>query len=277
MEHREARELLELAAVEPTGLDRLAAGDTPDAGAVASHLAGCPGCTAEFERLRRTAPLLRELITTEPPPELRERTLAFVKAVGRDRSSESAMVPFPAPAGRQSPADTGSESRRRARVSRRAALWAASLAAAVAVSVLGTSVVLNNGRTDGVGGDAADLVRIVDWTAEIERAPDARAVSLGGTDPAGGKLVLSPSTRELVVFTGSLARPPAGKEYRCWLEVGGQRMRIGNMQFGGGLAYWFGRDVPALGHISGPATFGISLVDLASAPGEGQTVLTAPL
>ena len=33
MEHREARELLELAAVEPTGLDRLAAGDTPDAGA----------------------------------------------------------------------------------------------------------------------------------------------------------------------------------------------------------------------------------------------------
>ena len=79
------------------------------------------------------------------------------------------------------------------------------------------------------------------------------------------------------MFTGSLARPPAGKEYRCWLEVGGQRMRIGNMQFGGGLAYWFGRDVPALGHISGPVTFGISLVDLASAPGEGQTVLTAPL
>ena len=63
MEHREARELLELAAVEPTGLDRLAAGDTPDAGAVASHLAGCPGCTAEFERLRRTAPLLRERVS----------------------------------------------------------------------------------------------------------------------------------------------------------------------------------------------------------------------
>jgi hypothetical protein len=277
MEHSEARELLELAAVEPAGLDRLAAGDTPDAGAVASHLAGCASCTAEFERLRRTAPLLREVILTEPPPELRERTLAFVKAVGRDRSPGISIAPAAAGAAPAQRSDAGSHQRRRPTLSPRAALWAASLAAAVAVSALGTSLVLNNSRSDGVGSDAADLVRIVDWTTEVERAPDARAVSFGTTDPAAGKLVFSPSTRELVVFTGSLTKPPAGKEYRCWLEVGGQRMRIGNMQFGGGLAYWFGRNVPALSQISGATSFGISLVDLASSPGEDQTVLTAPL
>jgi len=42
MEHAEARELLEIAAVEPGGFARLVAGDTPDAVALAGHLAGCP-------------------------------------------------------------------------------------------------------------------------------------------------------------------------------------------------------------------------------------------
>src|SRR5262245_64619409 len=41
MEHTEARELLELAAVEPDGFERLAAGDTAEAAALAGHLAGC--------------------------------------------------------------------------------------------------------------------------------------------------------------------------------------------------------------------------------------------
>ena len=54
MDHEEVRELLEVAAVEPGGLDRLMAGDTPDAALVAGHLAGCAACAAELERLRRS-------------------------------------------------------------------------------------------------------------------------------------------------------------------------------------------------------------------------------
>ena len=62
MDHAEALELIELAAVEPDGLERLMAGDTPESGAVAGHLAGCPACVAELARIRRTASLVREVI-----------------------------------------------------------------------------------------------------------------------------------------------------------------------------------------------------------------------
>ena len=42
MDHDQVREQLELAAAEPGGLERLMAGDTAAARAVAAHLAGCP-------------------------------------------------------------------------------------------------------------------------------------------------------------------------------------------------------------------------------------------
>ena len=56
MDHAEVRERLELAAIEPGELDRLAAGDTPDAAAIAGHLAGCPACAEEAHRLARLVP-----------------------------------------------------------------------------------------------------------------------------------------------------------------------------------------------------------------------------
>ena len=83
MEHAEARELLEIAALEPGGFDRLAAGDTADAAALAGHIAGCTECAAELERLRRASAVIREAVRTVPPADLRDRTLAYVAAVGR--------------------------------------------------------------------------------------------------------------------------------------------------------------------------------------------------
>src|ERR687884_384064 len=98
MDHAEAREILELAAVEPDGLARLTAGDTPESAALAGHLAGCPECTQEMARLRRVAGIVRGVVRTTPPPELRDRTLAFVRAVGRDRSAAAGVAPAPAAA-----------------------------------------------------------------------------------------------------------------------------------------------------------------------------------
>jgi len=46
MDHSEVREILEDAAIEPDGLERLMAGDTPTASIVAGHLTGCPDCAA---------------------------------------------------------------------------------------------------------------------------------------------------------------------------------------------------------------------------------------
>src|SRR6476469_11173989 len=82
MDHDEVREQLQLAAVEPDGLDRLMAGDTPMAAVIAAHLAGCDACTTELERLRRGVPLIRDVVRTTPSPDLRERTLAFVREEG---------------------------------------------------------------------------------------------------------------------------------------------------------------------------------------------------
>ena len=132
MDHTEARELLELAAVEPNGFDRLAAGDTPEASALAGHLAGCPECSAELERLRRASAVIRDAVRTTAPPELRERTLAFVAAVGRDRSAPAlaaATVPSAVPvtaaaATTAGPIDLGAARARRAGGVGRLGLWA---------------------------------------------------------------------------------------------------------------------------------------------------------
>ena len=62
MEHTEARELLEIAAVEPDGFERLTAGDTPEAAALAGHIAGCVECATEMERLRRASVVIRDAL-----------------------------------------------------------------------------------------------------------------------------------------------------------------------------------------------------------------------
>ena len=92
MDHDEVLEQLELAAVEPGGLARLAAGDTPAAAAVAGHLVGCDGCRAELARLEQVSPLLRDLVRTTPPADLRERTLAYVREHGVARGADAAAA-----------------------------------------------------------------------------------------------------------------------------------------------------------------------------------------
>src|SRR5690349_10644829 len=92
MDHEGTREQLELAAVEPGGLDRLMAGDTPTAQAVAAHLAGCPSCTDELVRLQRASTLIRASVRELPPADLKERTLAAIRAEGVRRPLVAAAV-----------------------------------------------------------------------------------------------------------------------------------------------------------------------------------------
>src|SRR5947209_1165893 len=152
MDHAAAREVLELAAVEPDGLERLMAGDTAEAAALAGHLAGCGACSEEMVRLRRTAILLRDVVGTTPTRELRGRTLDYVRAVGRPRgalaatsrvdSSDSGTPELVVDAARPAGASASVGEGRRGRLGPgpsfglpRVAAWAASLAAAVIVSV----------------------------------------------------------------------------------------------------------------------------------------------
>ena len=268
MDHDEVRELLQDAAVEPGGLERLMAGDTPAASVVAGHLAGCPECTEELERLRRTVGVIRPTVRAVPPPELRQRTLDYVAALGRPRGE---AVGRPTPSAAPAPSATS----RRGGPNRLRTL--AGIAAALIVAVTGTAVVVSGSRDTLVRGQAEEIEALGDvalWTLRIDGQPDARRVALASANGARttGTLVFSPSSREVVVVADDLAAAPAGHEYRCWVEVDGKRSGIGKMFFGGNLAYWVG-DSENVGGLPADAHFGVTLVDLGAPGTPGQDVL----
>jgi hypothetical protein len=285
MDHHEVRDLLTDAAVEPGGLERLMAGDTPTAALVAGHLAGCPGCADELELLRRSIGIIRPTVRAVPPPELRERTLAYVRAVGRprgsDRQAQQAAVEGMAAAADDTTPGAGSAvvplGDRTRRMARLPVL--AGLAAAVAVAVVGTALLVNGNRDAQARGQAAEieaLGEVATWTLRVDAQPDAQRVRLASTTGGAttGTLVFSASSAELVVVADKLAPAPAGHEYRCWIEIGGKRAPIGKMFFGGQLAYWVG-DVPQIAGAGRDTRFGVSLVDLATLDQPGQPVLVS--
>lgn len=276
MEHDDIRAALELAAVEPGGLDRLAAGDTGEAAALAGHLAGCAGCMDELTRLRRADMLLRPVLATTAPPELRARTLAYVRAMGRERGAQAVAAPMPMPP--DVAPDVAPAPRILAAAPRpgRRPAWPAAVAAALVIGLAG-GFLLAGGRAAPVASDAAvAFAEVSRESAALLAAPDAAQVVLA--DAAGvarGSVVVAPSAGRMVALAVDLPDPGAGREYRCWVEVGGIRTRLGTMWLTGSVAWWSGP--AALPANLGPgARFGISLVTLGSG-GLGEPVLTGGL
>lgn len=274
MTHDEALELLELAAAEPDGFERLAAGDRPEAAALAGHLAGCERCRAEHDALRRLADALRTVVPELPADDLRERTLAAVAALGRPRSAggagESSMAGSqPAPHLAEVPPPAAG---RRLAVGPRRLLRLAGLAAALVVALGAGLYAGAQSREAELGRQAvrvAALERLAVTSLAVAAAPDAESVALVAPDGrAEGRVLYSPTTRQLVVVARGLEPPPAGWEYRCWVEVEGERTVVGRMVFADELAYWAG-PADVLTAAEPPSRFGISLVAVGeTAPGE---------
>ena len=288
MDHSEVRELLEDAAIEPGGLGRLMAGDTPTASIVAGHLAGCADCAEELERLRRSVGLIRPTVRSVPPPELKERTLAYVAALGRPRgeAAERAAVTTPIAAPVAVPSEIGlsgsapgaplgaSLVRRRDRTYRLA--WLAGLAAALIVGVSGTALIVNAGHQATSQAQAEEIDALGDvarWTLRVDAQPDVRRIELASATGAStrGSVVFSPTSTELVVVADDLTPAAAGHEYRCWVEVGGVRQRLGRMYVDDQLGYWVG-EAAVLADLPSGTMFGVSLADL-SAPGSDRPAL----
>jgi hypothetical protein len=292
MDHEGTREELELAAVEPGGLDRLMAGDTPTAQAVAAHLAGCPSCTDELMRLQRASTLIRGAVRELPPADLKERTLAAIRAEGIRRPL---MVPaaaaggVPASAGEPvsiaapvvtATATTGTDATRRARRTQWLG-WAGTIAAAVALSVVTTTAVVNNRVDNQIAAQDAEIValeHVATDTMSVASEPDAEHVALRSvSDPTvAGELVYSASSTDLVVTATGLIEPPSGQQYRCWVEINGQRTSVGRMFFSSHLAYWNG-PVPSLKSLGAGATFGVSLVSSSGSGLDAAPVLVGQL
>lgn len=278
MEHEDVRAALEIAAVEPGGLDRVEAGATGEAAAMVGHLAGCPGCTDELNRLRRSDELLRPALAMSAPPELRARTLEYVRAVGRDRGVPD--TPARGPGVHREPvavADTSATSGpARTRGGFRRAAWPAAVAAALVIGLAGGLV--------GAGGlaqpdpfDAAVALNEVSHeSAALLGARDAARVTLwDSVGAARGSIVLAKSEGRMVAVAVDLPDPGAGREYRCWVEVGGVRTRLGTMWLTGTVAWWNGPVALPAG--LGPGSrFGVSLVTKGSASA-GDPILTGGL
>jgi len=286
MEHAEARELLEIAAVEPGGFARLVAGDTPDAAALAGHLAGCPACAAEMERLRLSAAVIRDAVRLLPPPELREQTLAYVAALGRPRGRAANEEPLvsavpvssaASPASPAEPLDLGKARRGLVGGVSRPGVWVAALVAAVVIAVAGTAIFVGAAR-DRQGADLVEEISslrdVATWTIRVDSQHDARHVALAAATGGGptGTLIFSPSSTDVVVVATGLTPPAAGQEYRCWVETGGSRQRVGRMFLGADLFYWVGR-ASSLTGLGPGSTFGISLVPVTGESVDGAPVL----
>ncbi len=269
MEHEDALEALQLAATEPGGLERLMAGDTPHAAALVGHVAGCDACATELERLRRAVPLLRDVVRTTPPADLRERTLARVRAEGvarpvagvADVPAPVAVGPAPAPVAVPDAAGVATRPGRGSILP-----WVAAIAAAVVLSVVASTLIIGarvDAQLAAQDRAIAGLEAVTSATMTITADPDAQRVSLASTDGSEvyGSLLFSPSTTELVVVADGLAKPPEGQEYRCWLDMDGTRQDVGKMFFADDLAFWVG-DTPAVSAIEDGATFGVSMTDI---------------
>ncbi len=259
IDHDAFRELLELAAVEPNGLERLRAGDTVEAAVLAGHLAGCPSCMDEARRLAAAGPVIREVVGSIPPEALRGETLALVREVGRARPQGTIAT----------------EARRRRELG-----WPVALAAAVVLSlVVGGALggALTGGDPRGPQTETAALAALHDATLRLAGEPGVRRVLLAGSDQTvAGTLLFSPATLDLVVSATGLVPPPAGQELSCWISApDGSRIRMGRMEFAGGLAWWAGWSDELAD--AGPGTqFGVTRVD-ASGASIGDDVLVGSI
>jgi hypothetical protein len=272
MDHADALERIELAAAEPEGIDRLMAGDTPDAALVAGHLAGCPSCMVSLAAIRRSAALVAEAIREAPDPALRERTLEFVRAVGRPREQrrsgtvEASVVGAPLA---EPPADV-SEAAVPAAARRGFAApisWAASLVAVAILAATVTFAAVGLDRDQQLAGQADDLAALARTTAlsmKVEAEPDGAKVLLtAGDGSADGVVLFAPASGDVVVMVNGLPPAPEGSVWLAWWERDGGRQPIGPLRHAGDLAAWAG-SVDGMRSTGKPTRFGVSLVASAS-------------
>jgi anti-sigma factor RsiW len=228
MDHADVRAWLADAFFRPGLLRALdddhpdAASDDPQVAGLRQHLATCDQCGAELVALRSTAVALD--LALGPPAGARERVLARVSELGRERKA--------AP-------------RRR--------WWRPTLSlprAAAALAVF-AAIVFGLGAAAGLilssaGDQPSRLAAVLAQMDERLAEPGVLQATLrDGSGSGAGLVVLSPDSQRLAVFTASLEPPSTGR-YECYLERNGERTLIGPMIFEGPVAFWAGPvDTPA--------------------------------
>ena len=265
MDHAEAHERLTDLALEPEGLAALERDSSPDAARLRAHLGSCDECQAEMDSLRWTDAALRDAFAANhegsSPTEVRTPTslrgwILAAAASLPDKSGPGA----PAPAAPVRPPVTR---------------WTWLALAAAFVVVIGAGGLILQ-RAAELEGARAELAELGDMAATLDRIladPKHVIVALKTADGTPGGAIAWNRT-EVVVLATTLARPTEGREYRCWVEEGGERWGVGTMSFGGSTAYWAGTLDEWNASFAPGSRFGVSLVPPAGG-GEPLPVLVA--
>jgi hypothetical protein len=151
----------------------------------------------------------------------------------------------------------------------------------VALVVSGAGFLGSRDLADRLAGQATTisaLERVQTATIELTADPEARRVELASTagGDTTGTLLFSPTTSRLVVVAYALAPPPGGQEYRCWVEIDGQRHNVGRMFFADELAFWVG-DTPEVSDLPPGTVFGVSPTAIGSPSLEADPVIRGQL
>lgn len=316
-DHRAVRDSLELATALPHGIAESTAEEAPSRAEVAAHLASCPSCAAEAARLARMSAGLREVLRVVPagadalgslagpamplPDDLRERTLSFVREVGRARgattsasASASAIASATASAPAYAPVESAAAAAPRSRpssvvpwptrarreVGRNTFAWTLA-AAALVIGIIGGSVVVGGQDAGSLQAEKDRSIALAAFnvaTVNLEKQPDVRRIVLAGAgQPAvNGMLLYSPATGDMVVGVLGLAQPAPGRLVTCWLvAANGTRTQLGTMRFDGSLASWSGWSAGVSATRPGDR-FEVSLVDSGGTPGPAILVGSVP-
>ncbi|MBA2253765.1 MAG: hypothetical protein H0W07_01445 [Chloroflexi bacterium] len=233
MDHAEALERLDEAFLGPGKIWSVETDRTPDGVALREHLAGCPDCRGAYGSLTLTGDALAMAApdTLVPSSGARDRVLSRVRAVGVARAhGRPRLVPHMAqgaPLGRP----------RRA-----VSIWTGlAVAASIVLLVLGGVL----GRAlfpvaDPAVQESRRLTSLASAMSDLLADPAHRAVRLrDATSMDAGLLLVSGDGRRLAV-TSNAIDDPGTRLYDCYVERGGERILIGPMHLGDGLAYWAG-------------------------------------
>ena len=287
----EALDALEVAAVEPHGLEGLAEGRTPEEARVVAHVASCAACAAEAARLRAIAALLRAGLAPAPSPDLRGRTLAYVGAVGRPRGAAAAVDAAGSfYAGTGAGADERGWSTRRAFPltagrGRRLTLAGLAMAAVVVVAVSASALVATGVVRSELAAErerSALLARKSAIALRLLDDPKAIRIPMTGSGGASGVAVISPGGYAGgfagAVVAMNLPAAPAGSEYVCYVVIDGQRRLVGRMADYGTMQAWAGPlDAFAGARPGSVGEYGVLLVPAGSVSVDGEPVIVGSL
>ncbi|HEX2326544.1 MAG TPA: anti-sigma factor [Chloroflexota bacterium] len=202
--------------------------------AVERHLATCPQCAAEVDRLRRTVDLLPLAARPVPPPQgSREALFSRIRRdrlrhhrlrhdrLRREAAESVAVAP---PASLAIPPGLGPATPARPPASWGARLpWTATAAALLLAGVIAWQAALSQREASTLRTENARLVATADELAQALAGLDpgsSRLVSLRGADAAPqaeGVVVYDPRGRTAVVVLDNLPPLALGQVYQLWL------------------------------------------------------------